>query len=166
MHAGKAALQYRFADGAAAVVNGGEVDVDVVRVAGRRPAERVNGVRLAVQLNGRAFFCFLGDQRAGGDDFAVNVAVIERAGLRDFAVGVLRVALPNDAHRVAAAVEILFAGANGGLAVGLAILLDGGGDGIDLLHALPGIDGRGGAAALLIGRGAGENRQRGEHLQN
>ena len=65
VYAGKAALQYRFADGAAAVVDGGEVDVDVVRVAGGRPAERVNGVRLAVQLNGRAFFGFLGGQRAG-----------------------------------------------------------------------------------------------------
>ena len=65
VHAGQSRLQYRFADRAAAVVDGGEVDVDVVRVAGRRPAERVNGVRLAVQLNGRAFFCFLGGQRAG-----------------------------------------------------------------------------------------------------
>ena len=58
MHPGKAALQYCFADGAAAVVDGGEIDVDVVRVAGGRPAERVNGVRLAVQLNGRAFILF------------------------------------------------------------------------------------------------------------
>ena len=58
VHAGQSRLQYRFADHAAAVVDGGEVDVDVVRVAGRRPAERVNGVRLAVQLNGRAFILF------------------------------------------------------------------------------------------------------------
>jgi hypothetical protein len=165
MYAGEATLQHRFADGAAAVVDGGEVDVDVVRVAGGRPAEGVNGVRLAVQLNGCAFFGFLGGQRAGGDDFAVNVAVIERAGLRDFAVGVLRVALPNDAHRVAAAVEIFFAGADGSLAVGLAVFFDGGGNGIDLLDALPGIDGGGGATALLIRRGAGDDWQRGEHLQ-
>ena len=165
MHAGQSRLQYRFADRAAAVVDGGEVDVDVVRVAGRRPAERVNGVRLAVQLNGRAFFCFLGGQRAGGDDFAVNVAVIERAGLRDFSVGVVRVAVPDDAHRVAAAVEIFFAGADRAFAVGFAVFLDGGGDGIDFLDALTGIHGGSRAAALLIGRGAGDDRQRGEHLQ-
>ena len=65
VHAGQSRLQYRFADRAAAVVDGGEVDVDVVRVAGRRPAEGVNGVRLAVQLNGCAFFGFFGGQRAG-----------------------------------------------------------------------------------------------------
>ncbi len=65
MHAGQSRLQYRFADRAAAVVDGGEVDVDVVRVAGGRPAEGVNGVRLAVQLNGCAFFGFFGGQRAG-----------------------------------------------------------------------------------------------------
>ena len=111
-------------------------------------------------------FCFLGGQRAGSDDFAVNVAVIERAGLRDFAVGVVRVSVLDDAHRVAAAVEILFAGADGSLAVGLAVFLDGGGNGIDLLDALPGIDGGGGATALLIRRGAGDDWQRGEHLQD
>ena len=166
VHAGQSRLQYRFADRAAAVVDGGEVDVDVVRVAGRRPAERVNGVRLAVQLNGRAFFCFLGGQRAGGDDFAVNVAVIERTGLRDFSVGVVRVAVPDDAHRVAAAVEIFFAGADRAFAVGFAVFLDGGGDGIDFLDALTGIHGGSRTAALLIGRGAGDDRQRGEHLQN
>ena len=86
-------------------------------------------------------FCFLGGQRAGSDDFAVNVAVIERAGLRDFSVGFVRVAVPDDAHRVAAAVEIFFAGADRAFAVGFAVFLDGGGDGIDFLDALTGIHG-------------------------
>jgi len=40
--------------------------------------------------------------------FAVDKAVVQRAGLRDFAVVIFRVAIPDNPHGIAGAVEIGF----------------------------------------------------------